>query len=790
MTGAFFLDNLSIQAFRGFDKPQILDFSAPLTLICAANGSGKTSLCEAIEWLLLGRVDRLGNNDLRCCLSPEERSTEVKSLLRTMEGHVEILRTPERVLIGDGQKKKTLKEMQLLDRLVPLTKSAAQSAQREADIRRQWLGGARFFSGERVAVLLDNDEDQQQSRIKILADLLGTKDWLAYQEKLSNIAESLHQKATPLNKDIQQLNGQIQILANAASLERTSILREGALAYRRLLEILGADVSSQPSTSAESFQTLVNGAERLVAEQQNHSKSVRAALNEVREKWTNPETWTIEDDRKKLISVKNTIFLLESQYNDVRRREEKLNQLITWLDDLSKLNIDQETSIITFFERSSSINFDLTMLNIEARQTEYCLSQVERFNAVKAQLTTMTETLSKNDLANLDPVVFYDQIRQETIRLGSLQQALKNVADPLSRLQHLALHVLETLADDHHCCPACGHNWGSVVELRAAISQGGASATTIITDLTQQIQEVEMAISKIRTLAENAERCIKLNSERDAFLAQVSKLQLPTDAQVDQAILMNHLQYIRQAIIMKKLKESLETFSSSGWIKLPIAQIFSAILQDIDIQEKLSYEISLNMEKAKKEVDRLEVRIRSLENVLFTWSFLAKDTTPTNEALADIEHKAVERERSLADAEGILDVLRTCLRQLKQRELTLDLEKKRDKAQRQYDAFIAEKNRIMSFIEKISSHRVAFERRQIQALENVMNSLFIRMQANEMFNRVVSSRDGASMRWSASAGDESTFDTKAHFSQGQRQDMALALFFGEGEKLRWHFYTR
>lgn len=59
MTRGVRLNSLAIAAFRGISDAVHFDLSAPLTLVFAPNGTGKTTMCEAAEWLLTGQVERL-----------------------------------------------------------------------------------------------------------------------------------------------------------------------------------------------------------------------------------------------------------------------------------------------------------------------------------------------------------------------------------------------------------------------------------------------------------------------------------------------------------------------------------------------------------------------------------------------------------------------------------------------------------------------------------------------------------------------------------------------------------
>ncbi|QNK01518.1 ATP-binding protein [Dyella telluris] len=62
------ITELKVGPFRGFRRPEVFDIDHPVVLILGANGTGKSSLCEAIELALLGRVE-------------EERERSVKRYL-------------------------------------------------------------------------------------------------------------------------------------------------------------------------------------------------------------------------------------------------------------------------------------------------------------------------------------------------------------------------------------------------------------------------------------------------------------------------------------------------------------------------------------------------------------------------------------------------------------------------------------------------------------------------------------------------------------------------------------
>ncbi|STJ43106.1 recombination protein F [Escherichia coli] len=55
------LHRLTLGPFRGFRTPESFELDKQITLLYGPNGSGKTSLCEALEYALLGDVEEAGN---------------------------------------------------------------------------------------------------------------------------------------------------------------------------------------------------------------------------------------------------------------------------------------------------------------------------------------------------------------------------------------------------------------------------------------------------------------------------------------------------------------------------------------------------------------------------------------------------------------------------------------------------------------------------------------------------------------------------------------------------------
>jgi DNA repair exonuclease SbcCD ATPase subunit len=59
MSEPIFFEWIEIEGFRGFAKAQRLDLDASVVILAGPNGTGKTSFFDAVQWLLIGTLERL-----------------------------------------------------------------------------------------------------------------------------------------------------------------------------------------------------------------------------------------------------------------------------------------------------------------------------------------------------------------------------------------------------------------------------------------------------------------------------------------------------------------------------------------------------------------------------------------------------------------------------------------------------------------------------------------------------------------------------------------------------------
>ena len=195
------MERLRLAAFRGVPGELQLDFTSPLTIIYAPNGTGKSSLVDAAEWLLTGEVKRVrdfskknDDSELRCKFAPVESRMEVEGWFSQGEEAFRLVRAPDAwTMLREGDDAPRRMSGREVMKLFAPNEFAKERDYRVAPrLERDWIRSARFLTVSTLALLVDTESENQTAREAALGGLLGVGELFARAEKFETFARHLN----------------------------------------------------------------------------------------------------------------------------------------------------------------------------------------------------------------------------------------------------------------------------------------------------------------------------------------------------------------------------------------------------------------------------------------------------------------------------------------------------------------------------------------------------------------------------------------------------------------------
>ncbi|WP_069335786.1 AAA family ATPase [Sphingobium yanoikuyae] len=867
MTRGVRLNSLAITAFRGISDPVHFDLSAPLTLVFAPNGTGKTTMCEAAEWLLTGQVERLKDGKdfdaqvLRSKFAAADQAASVEAnmfvagvqrfLARQAEGaHSPAVSGPTR----DDTARPGPHE--LLSLLAPAAAADEAHHLTAINLRQRWLKGTRFLSAEALAALVDTDEETIDRRTQVFADLLGIRHLLDAERQCEKYAGELRSRLRALKQLTEQQETEARDLTAVLAAgpneapARTISARSEAAAAATLLDEDGDEIGDDVS--------LDNRLEALTAthRRQRHAFDARsAAAQRVEAQWSArtslvaavSENSALEgqlaaelaqiEERGRAAAAALTERTSEREVADEDARKlagakDRLTHLgavllATLLDaglltgaPQSLASLSQALAEARWTDAAREARRqDLTALKASLEQSA---SAVERLRLIVADIARRApERVSEEALA-----VLRSDAADADARARTARTALDATAEPVSRLQEAARDLL---AHDHSGtsqCPACAHDWGNAAELRAAIAKALKAAPAIAASARAGADAASEAARGARTRLDTAlsvEAAIAaLEKERAALMAaaeqrgrDIARLGLPADrtleeiasaqARLDVADTLAELIAARDGLLPALPGGPAPLLPPDTAVSGLLVQLEASFAAREQVVQLRLAELAKVIETATSERDALRAthagtqqRLRECRETLRdkgaelaglrgSWVDAAPDVAWSDVALAELKQQLATEANRLQRAEAHIEAARTAWAAESRRE-------RLDALQKAIAPALERQQRMMDRIAAANRARAIFQeayattsRKQVQDLSRVVNPLFARMHANRVCDRINLGEDSAFLHWLADAGGEQ-LDPGKDFSQGQRQDLALALFLARARSLGGTFF--
>lgn len=542
MVSGLHIDHIHIEGFRGIAGGLDLDLTAPVTLIFAPNGTGKTTICEAIEWLVTAQVDRLRHGSsfdselLKSVFQPEV-DPKVSARLRTPVRTGVLTRTLQ-AASWDGGSATALGA--LLETLAPAAAAPDANHINAIRLRQHYLRGTRFLTGEALGSLVDSDDETIGRRTQVFADLLGIRHLLDAERDSGKFVADVGQQLRVLDGVLDQLEkdeAQLRAEIDTQDSDNQAAMTELTAAER----LLGIN-----PTRAGSADSRLQEATAAHSRAQHDWNRRDEAISDLAKEWSR---WQELDQRCSQLGQRET-----AEAEGLRQRQEaaeaaageaaKADELVSRLtedgrrvdqargairqafaamnDRLAALRLREPRLSTTYAGlRSAAPEVDWTESDRSARLGDLANARVAlpRISSTASQL----ENLDGQRRALLSAAMPRADLEALGARVRELEGAsyaataeLEATTGPIARLQAAGQEFVEHIHEtDPADCPLCGHDWGQVSDLRSAISEALALGPAL----------VRSAQSRATKAAEEARQAKLLQTQAAQVYAQAEALE-------------------------------------------------------------------------------------------------------------------------------------------------------------------------------------------------------------------------------------------------------------------------
>jgi DNA repair exonuclease SbcCD ATPase subunit len=220
------LKSVSIAGFRGFSTQQDLDLDGDAVVVIGANGSGKTSLFDAILWALTGQIPRLGDdgNVVVGEYSPTGEARVELVLTRPDGSALTVVRRSDEGaglavdIDGDAALTGPSAEARLLEEL---WRDARIASDPWSALSRALTRGV-YLQQDLLREFIEADSDQQ--RFAVIGEIIGAGRVGELQRQLESGKASWTRSTTALTKELEPVRKR-----RAALIQRLSRLTETAV---------------------------------------------------------------------------------------------------------------------------------------------------------------------------------------------------------------------------------------------------------------------------------------------------------------------------------------------------------------------------------------------------------------------------------------------------------------------------------------------------------------------------------------------------------------------------------
>ena len=644
---------LNLSGFLSYREPVEIDFTQfNLACISGSNGSGKSSLLDAITWSLFGQARARDD----AVINLKSETAEV-SLVFHYEGN------QYRVTRAKTRDKTTVLEFHILGadgKWKPLTERTMRGTEaRISEILRldyeTFVNASFFLQGKADQFTQQRPADRK----RILSTILGLEIWEEYRKATFERRKEIEQEITALDGRMQEVNAEL-----AEEEERIARLKE----IRETVEARKATLSAQTKLVEELRKQKARLEERKQLVEKLAEQAARTA-GEIEKLQTRLDSRQEEKDA--FADLMGREAEIEKQYLEW---EKARTELAEWEQTAARFNEQEKRrhEPLTEIEKTrtrleterDSLLKEKAELDAKREQTEASQATLKQLKAETAQLTKAVE---ERDALQEQ----HQKVLQEQTQAKAENPLLKAEMDDLkSRIQQLT-------STDGAVCPLCGQPL-SPEERTRLIEELNQEGTTkgdryrtnvnLLKTVTEKVEELTLALAEYETVDEKMHGTTR---QLDQTKSQISAFE--QDEAKWQA---------EGAPRLEEIQQQLEQENFALEARATLAEI------DVELKE-IGYDAASHdiVRKREAELQTSEAEHRQLGNARAALKPLEREIKELGEQIAETEKILKKQEQEHAEAAAQLAAEETEAPDLQSEERKmLDLQEEVNSAERELGA--------------------------------------------------------------------------------------------------------
>lgn len=827
--------NVTISRFRGIPGEVTIPLNSGLTVIYAANGTGKSTLCQAVEWLLTGTLPDVSESSLICKWGDGETFVAADCIISGT--HYQLKRSLEGLEMSNGQVTTHSDNLSLLNLLSPKEIGAGKNRPQATVTKQTWLRNSRWLYSNALSLLVD--ESQADQRSQVFANILGYGHLIPLQQSINSYLQYLP-GVSQLGQRLDRLREELRAVNEAEK------ANESASDAAELISQLAVSLDSGQDRS--NHEIFLQRAQTEIAEYRRWTENYGAVCLDVSSRWEAFEHASGEEQQLRTrIHAHRTAWQDSSQKHqhagEQKRRDDgqvrELETRLKWIAAQGTLAQDyvqimqqagvSEYLLVTdkqllenYFEMGIPSG---TLQGYHEELSHY----LEVARSVYVSEQTREEWQSRIRRVSRDEVVALRvKAQQAADELKRKTSSVRALDDQTAELHALGLQLVSQ--GQGSCCPLCTHDLVTNERLLTALRASRDRLSPQAQELNAQLEQMRSDYAGIEETLKEKEGLLR---DAEAFSASLAS----AERKLSEAFRKHcNGEFFDQSGITSSSPEQLSQFiahlglsaryaafrekllAAEAFLKTSIDAVvelsvyercqsvqssLAGMKDDTDITlrtarlaqqgseiklKQTEEDLSQSLQHITAAEQKLVAVLADLQFIQTQWRKVSiSDLTKANllqceEAHVGMQNRLNYLETLYAQAKAAVDLNKTNARAVSLRTSIETLERRMDEHTRRKREGEQARNELASEIERLTSL-------SLQNLIAPASEMFSRMHANEVYDGLKVAKDGK-LRWRALTGDkvDDELITQDYFSQGQRQDLALSLYLARARTLGGTFF--